>query len=247
MSIPKIIHYCWVGGGPLPELALRCIESWKRFCPDYEIRRWDETDFDASQNRYAQQALEAGKWAFVSDYARLKIVYDCGGIYLDTDVELLRPLDDLLEYKGFLGFQNRSEVATGLGFGAEAQNPVIGAMLHGYDGISFRQPDGSLDLLPCPKRNTEALLSLGLCSNGSRQLLDGVLILPPEVLCPIHPLTGKQDLTPAARSIHHFQGSWKPEPPAFERRLKKLLGNRLYYSGYGRLKKYYSLLRKHFS
>jgi len=243
MSIPKIIHYCWFGGNPLPEEARRCMASWKKFCPDYEIREWNDSNFDVSQNQYAAEAFAAKKWAFVSDYARLKVLYDYGGIYLDVDVELLRPFDDLLSLKGFLGFQSRLEVNSGLGFGAEPHNPAIEAMLHGYDNTPFLLPDGSFDLLPCPQRNTQSLEALGLKPNGKKQSLDGFVVFPPEVFCPQHYITGKLHVTPATYSIHHFQGSWKPEPPAFERRLKKLIGRRLYYSVYGRLKGYYGRLK----
>ena len=97
MSIPKIIHYCWFGGGPISPESRRCMESWKKYCPDYKIMAWNEQNFDISQNRYAQQAYEAKKYAFVSDYVRLAVLYEYGGIYLDTDVELVRPLDELLE------------------------------------------------------------------------------------------------------------------------------------------------------
>ena len=243
MSIPKIIHYCWFGGAPLPENAHRCMESWKTFCPDYVIREWNESNFDVFQNRYAKEAYAAKKWAFVSDYARLKVLADYGGIYLDVDVELLRPFDDLLSLNGFLGFQSRSEVNSGLGFGAEPHHPVIEAMLHCYDNLPFLLPDGSFDLLPCPQRNTRALEALGLRPNGTKQSLDGFVVFPPEVFCPMHHITGKLHVTPETYSIHHFHGSWKPEPPAFERRLKRLLGKRLYYSVYGRFKGYYGRIK----
>ena len=114
MSIPKIIHYCWFGGGPISEADRKRMESWKKYCPDYKIIEWNEQNFEISANRYAQQAYEAKKYAFVSDYARLAVVYEYGGIYLDTDVELVRPLDELLELPGFMGFQNNNEVAAGL-------------------------------------------------------------------------------------------------------------------------------------
>ena len=106
MSIPKIIHYCWFGGGPISPESRKCIESWKKYCPDYKIIEWNEQNFEISQNRYAQQAYEAKKYAFVSDYVRLAVLYEYGGIYLDTDVELVRPLDELLEHKGFIGMEH---------------------------------------------------------------------------------------------------------------------------------------------
>ena len=125
MSIPKILHYCWFGGAPKPKNIQNCIRSWKKYCPDYEIIEWNEQNFDVSQSLYPRQAYDARRWAFVADYARLKILYEQGGIYMDTDVELLRPLDDLLAYPAFFGFQHNNEVATGLGFGAEARSPVV--------------------------------------------------------------------------------------------------------------------------
>lgn len=124
MSIPKVLHYCWFGGAPKPKNIQNCIRSWKKYCPDYKIIEWNEQNFDVSQSLYTRQAYDARRWAFVADYARLKILYEQGGIYMDTDVELLRPLDDLLAYPAFFGFQHNNEVATGLGFGAEARSPV---------------------------------------------------------------------------------------------------------------------------
>ena len=144
MSIPKVLHYCWFGGAPKPKNIQNCIRSWKKYCPDYEIIEWNEQNFDVSQSLYTRQAYDARRWAFVADYARLKILYEQGGIYMDTDVELLRPLDDLLAYPAFFGFQHNNEVATGLGFGAEARSPVVKALLDDYDGLPFLLPDGSV-------------------------------------------------------------------------------------------------------
>lgn len=150
MSIPKIIHYCWFGGGPISEADRKCIESWKKYCPDYKIIEWNEQNFEISANRYAQQAYEAKKYAFVSDYARLAVVYEYGGIYLDTDVELVRPLDELLELPGFMGFQNNNEVATGLGFGGVQGQPGGAGVAAGLRCTGFykgRRQRGS-DALP---------------------------------------------------------------------------------------------------
>ena len=138
MSIPKIIHYCWFGGGPISAESQKCMESWKKYCPDYKIIEWNDQNFDISTNRYAQQAYAAKKYAFVSDYARLAVLYEYGGIYLDTDVELVRPLDELLELPGFMGFQTNNEVATGLGFGARKGNSVVQALLRDYDACLSR-------------------------------------------------------------------------------------------------------------
>ena len=130
--IPKKIHYCWLGNNPLPPLAKKCIATWRKYCPDYEIIRWDESNYDFSTHPYMKQAFDARKWGFVPDYARLDIVHKCGGIYLDTDVELIRPLDDLLNNKCFMGFETAFSVALGLGFGAEAGHEMLQKMIPRY-------------------------------------------------------------------------------------------------------------------
>ena len=128
--IPKIIHYCWFGRNPKPELAVKCIKSWKKRCPDYEIIEWNEDNFDISScPLYVRQAYEAKKWAFVSDYVRLKVVYDEGGVYLDTDVELKKGLDALLAYDAYFGFEDGTHVNTGLGFGAVKGAPILKEMM----------------------------------------------------------------------------------------------------------------------
>ena len=137
--IPKKIHYCWFGGGPLPTDVKKCIDSWRKFCPDYEIIRWDESNFIISdQNNFVQAAYENKAWAFVSDYARLRIIYENGGIYLDTDVELIRNLDELLDHVAFFGaHQVNGLVATGLGFGSEKRTKILKELLRLYDNTDF--------------------------------------------------------------------------------------------------------------
>ena len=128
--IPKIIHYCWFGGNEIPEHDKKCIESWKKYCPDYKIIRWDESNYDYKKNSYMREAYEAKKWGFVPDYARLDIVYEHGGIYLDTDVELVKNIDELLEHKAYMGFEVGGEfVSPGLGFGAEKNFPLFKKMM----------------------------------------------------------------------------------------------------------------------
>lgn len=210
MSIPKVIHYCWFGGNPLPKSAQKCINSWKKYCPDYEIIQWNEENFDFSENRYAREAYEQKKWAFVSDYARLKIIYEYGGIYLDTDVELIKSFDPLLSHDGFMGFQDKTQVASGLGFGACKHHPIIRKMLQDYDDIPFIREDGSLDTTACPRRNTQALLTEGLLLEYPEvQNLHGIYIYPPEYFCPIDYLTGIRRKTKNTYSIHHFDASWQ--------------------------------------
>ena len=207
MSIPKIIHYCWFGGGTISPENRKCMESWKKYCPDYKIIEWNEQNFEISQNRYAQQAYEAKRYAFVSDYARLAVLYEYGGVYLDTDVELVRPLDELLELPGFMGFQNNNEVATGLGLGACKGNPVVQALLQDYDALDFIKPDGSADLTPCPERNTKVLQTLGVRKDGTRQSIAEMEIFPAEYFCPMDIYTRKLRVTPNTYSIHRFAES----------------------------------------
>lgn len=211
--IPKIIHYCWFGRNPMPELALKCMASWKKFCPDYQVMEWNEDTFDlSSAPLYVRQAYEAKKWAFVTDFVRLQVVYEHGGIYLDTDVELCKPLESLLKNRAYFGFENPNNVATGLGFGAEKGHPLLKEMIDDYAHIPFILPDGSFDLTPCPKRNTDVLLRHGLVQNGQLQILaDQVCILPAEYLCPIAFNTGKMRKTRKTVSIHWFSASWHTE------------------------------------
>lgn len=155
--IPKVIHYCWFGRNPKPELINKCIESWKKFCPDYEIKEWNEDNFDIHQCPYVEEAYECKKWAFVSDCARLKIIYDNGGIYLDTDVELLDSLDNILKYDFFFAFEHEFRVNTGYGFGAKKMSPIVQEMLSFYLGKHFIV-DGKTDLTVCTISNTDALM-----------------------------------------------------------------------------------------
>ena len=127
--INKVIHYCWFGGQPLDSRGKKCLESWKKYFPNYEIIQWNENNFDVSRLDFMSQAYKDKKWAFVSDVARLLIVYENGGLYFDTDVEVIRSIDDLLENDAFFGFENDSFVATGLGFGAIKGQASVKAML----------------------------------------------------------------------------------------------------------------------
>ncbi len=207
--IPKKIHYCWFGGNSLPDIAKKCIESWKFFCPDYEIVCWDETNCDLKVNTFVQQAAENKKWAFVSDYFRLKIVYECGGIYLDIDVELLKPLDDLLKYDGYMGFElsDKNYINSGLGFGAIPNNDIIRKLKENYEDIPFIMKDGSFDMKPCPKRDTEILVHLGLKQNNQTQMLGNFIFYSSDYFSPIG-FNGQKLFSVNTYSIHHFNGSW---------------------------------------
>ena len=221
--IPKIIHYCWFGGKPLPTEAQKCIASWKKFCPDYTIMAWTEKNYDiASAPLYVRQAYEAKKWAFVSDYARLQIIFENGGFYFDTDVELLRSPDSLRSYAVFFGFEDDCHVATGLGFGAEKHAAILSEMMSDYEKLSFILDDGSYDLTACPIRNTEALVRIGLqCNNRFQHLSGNIAVFPSDYFCPRDIHTMEIRVTENTYTIHHFAGSWLAGEDA-ERRAYKL-------------------------
>ena len=234
MSIPKVIHYCWFGKGKMPPIVEKCVKSWKKYCPDYEIICWNEDNFDLTQNRYMREAYEAGKWAFVSDFVRLKVVHDHGGIYLDTDVEIIKPIDPLLAYSGYMGFDEKSLVCTGLGFGAEAGNEIIGEFLRDYDELPFVLADGSYDLTPCPDRNTAALKRLGMDTGNTDQVFMGMKFLPREYLCPMEYYTGKKTITKNTYSIHHYCASWTSAVTKRTTRIKRIIGVKWYDRLYGK-------------
>ncbi len=234
MNIPKVIHYCWFGRGKLPPLAEKCIASWRRYCPDYKIVRHDEDNFDISGNKYASEAYKAGKWAFVSDYVRLKVLYDEGGIYLDTDVELIKPLDGLIADCGYMGFDDCGLVATGLGFACEKGNELVGALVRDYDGIPFVLEDGEYDITPCPKRNTQVIEKLGMDTKNKNQVFMGLRMLPDDYLCPIKYYSGKKVITENTYSIHHFCASWISPTARRTLFVKRIIGVRLYEKLYGK-------------
>lgn len=200
--IPKKIHYCWFGGKELPALAEKCIASWKKLCPDYEIIRWDERNFDLQQNDYVRWCYANQKWAFLSDYARLAIVAEQGGVYLDTDVELLKPLDEFLQYPAFYSFENESMVNTGQGFGAVAGHETVQAMKALYEAAEPEQ------IQACPYYNTAALKPLGLVLNGQRQNVAGAEVLPQDYMNPYDDATGLLNKTNNTISIHWYAKSW---------------------------------------
>lgn len=205
--IPKKIHYCWFGRGEKPKLAKKCIASWKKYCPDYEIIEWNEDNFDLNYNGFTRYCFDNKKWAFLSDFARLVVVAENGGLYFDTDVELLKRPDELLQYEAFYGFENDTNIATGLGFGAEANHSTILSMKARYEEIK-PTPDGSYPMIVCPALNTEALMPFGLVLNGTRQNIAGAEILPVDWLNPYDDPTGRLNKTNNTISVHWYSKSW---------------------------------------
>ncbi len=209
--IPKKIHYCWFGGNPIPEKDKKCIESWKKFCPDYEIIRWDESNYDIRKNKFISQAYDMKKWAFVSDYARLDIIYNNGGIYLDTDVELVKSLDILLENEAFMGFEKGRVVATGLGFGAIPHQKGIKLLRDSYDNLEFVDSNGkqkSNKDINCPIINSNILIEHGAVMNDKEQIVHGITLYPTEYFCPLDSATGELKCTDKTFSIHWYNMSW---------------------------------------
>ena len=211
MSIPKIIHYCWFGGKPKPELAEKCIKSWKKHCPDYEIVEWNESNIDISTApNYVRPAHAAGRWAFVTDYVRLKALTEMGGIYMDTDVELVKPLDPYLHHQAFAGFEHPQRVQTGL-LACEPGFPLFREFLAYYDHASFLKPDGTLDTTTNVQILTDLCREKGLVFNDCLQTVAGLTVYPREVFCPVDFDTKLLKKTRKTVAIHWFSGSWQTE------------------------------------
>lgn len=207
--IPKKIHYCWFGGNPLPETAKKYMNTWKRYCPDYEIIEWNEKNFDITQNQYCLEAYKAKKWAFVSDYARLKVLYEYGGIYMDTDVEVVKPFDDLLKYNLFVGLEAEDRIQTGI-FGAEIKNEFIKILLNDYQNRHFICGKNKYDLSTNVQFITQKLKdNYNIQLNNIYQIFgNNYVLLPFDYLCCKNYLTGKICITKNSYTIHHFDGSW---------------------------------------
>ena len=209
--IPKKIHYCWFGGKTLPADAEACIKSWAEKCPDYELIRWDEQNVSLEDSLYARQAYEAEKWAFVSDYVRLKALWEQGGIYMDTDVEVLRDISPLLIDEGFLGFENEQFVNSGQVMAAVPHQPVVQAMIEEYKKLHFTNADGSLNAVGCPHLNTDVMERFGLVRNGREQMVAGIHVYPADYFNPLDSVTGKLTKTENTYSIHWYSMSWLPK------------------------------------
>lgn len=209
--IPKKIHYCWFGRGEKPKLAEKCIASWKKYCPGYEIIQWNEDNFDVNLNAYTKWCYENKKYAFLSDYVRLWVVYQHGGLYFDTDVELLRRPDFLLKNEAFFGFETvgknasdlQGSVATGLGFGSIAKGLALKTMLEEYDQLL----DGKHGTMMCPALNTSALARLGLKKDGSFQTFAWGTVYPQDYFNPYESATGRLNRTKNTVSVHWYMGS----------------------------------------
>jgi hypothetical protein len=208
--IPKKIHYCWFGGNPLPKAALKCINSWKKHCPDYEIIEWNEKNFDiSSAPLYVKQAYENKKYAFVSDYVRLYAMYNYGGIYMDTDVEVTKNLDKFLHHEGFSGFEDDTQIPTGI-MASEKNFKPFSYLLNYYEDKSFINPDESFNMITNVKIITEMLSKKGFVPNGEFQTVEGFALYPKDYFCPFNNTTGILNDTKNTHTIHWFNKSWVP-------------------------------------
>lgn len=213
--IPKKIHYCWFGGHPLPKSAQKCIDSWRQFLPDYEIIQWDESNFDVNLIPYTLEAYKAKKYAFVSDYARFYIIREYGGIYFDTDVEIIRPFDDILALGGFMGYENNSEINPGLGFAAEPDNLVVTRVTEHYQRLHGFSLDGNGEsAMTVVQHVTNVIKELGYeFGNNSQFTIQNITIYPKDWFNPRDSLTGKLETTRNTRSIHWYDNSWSDHSP----------------------------------
>lgn len=214
--IPKVIHYCWFGRGDMPDLALKCLKSWKENLPDYEIKEWNEDNFDVNIIPYTAEAYAAKKYAFVSDYARFWILYYYGGIYFDTDVEVIKPINDIIDCGAFMACENEVKnsitslsVAPGLGLGVNSGLYFYKELLELYNSLHFQMIDGKLNLKTVVEYTTELLIQKGLKNINDIQNVEGIWIYPKEYFCPIDYETKKCVITKNTRTIHHFAESWK--------------------------------------
>lgn len=226
--IPRIIHYCWFGRGEKPKLAKKCIYSWKKYMPNCEIIEWNEDNFDVNMIPYTKEAYEKGKYAFVSDFARFYILNKYGGIYMDVDVELIKPLDYLLNNKVFLGFEKKGRVNPGLIMGSEPNTLFLKDMIEIYSDLHFINSDGSLNLTTIVDHTTIYLKSKGLSNEDTKQIVNDVVVYPTDYFCPINMSTNKLEITENTYSIHHFSGSWLSKWAKFKRLIRKLIGPKIY-------------------
>jgi len=234
--IPKIIHYCWFGRGKMPKLEKQCIQSWEKYLPDYEIKLWNEDNFDVNSIPYTKEAYEAKKYAFVSDYARFWILYHYGGIYFDTDVEIIKPIDDLLSKGAFFACEKNGgrlinsqwsiTCAPGLGLAAYADMEIYRTILDFYKTIRFLNNDNSYNLTTVVSYTTKILKDYGLQNISEIQKINNIWIYPSEYFCPIDYDTKKVNITENTYCIHYFAGSWISKRRKIKNKIIDMLGER---------------------
>lgn len=220
--IPKIIHYCWLGRGEKPELAKKCMASWQKFCPDFEICEWNEDNCDYLAMPFMAEAYAAKKYAFVSDVMRLIVLEQYGGVYFDTDVEVVRDITPLLADEGFIGFENAQFVNSGQVMASMPHHPVIQAMIEEYRKLHFTNADGTMNAVGCPYLNTDVMERYGLARNGREQLVAGIHVYPADFFNPLDSVTGKLTKTENTYSIHWYSMSWLPKSTQIKAKIGRI-------------------------
>ena len=221
--IPKIIHYCWFGRGEKPELAKKCIDSWQKLCPDFEIREWNEDNCDYLVMPFMAEAYAAKKYAFVSDVMRLLVLEQYGGVYFDTDVEVVRDIAPFMEDEGFFGVKNDQYVASGLTIASVPHHPVVQAMIEEYRKLHFTNADGTTNAVGCPHLNTDIMERYGLVRNGQEQTVAGIHVYPADFFNPLDSVTGKLTKTENTYSIHWYSMSWLPKRVRIKNKIGRLV------------------------
>lgn len=229
--IPKTIHYCWFGKTPLPTFAKECIKSWRKYLPDYEIKEWNEESFNVNIIPYTKEAYESKKYAFVSDYARFWILYNYGGLYFDTDVEVIKPMDDIIKKGAFMGCECEAQagttacaVAPGLGLGCNPGLKFYKEILEKYESLHFVNKDGSYNLTTIVDYTTDLLCKHGLQNVNEIQQVGDIYIYPVDYFCPISVHDGKLRITSNTRTIHHYAQSWQSPIRKYGRKIVLMLG-----------------------
>ncbi|KPL57774.1 glycosyltransferase family 32 protein [Rossellomorea vietnamensis] len=222
-NIPNTIHYCWFGGKEKPDIVKRCLDSWKKHLHDYEIIEWNESNFNITQNAYVKQAYDSRKYAFVSDYVRVYALYNYGGIYLDTDVEVFKSFDDLLHHESFWGFEQGNFVATST-IGATKENPLIKLFLDSYESRTFIRDDGSFDELTNVATVTSILKDMGLKRDGNYQEIKDIgAFYPQSFFSPYDYINCRSMKNENTYAMHHFYKSWLPFRAKIKNNVKKLI------------------------
>jgi len=219
--IPQIIHYCWFGRGEKSAMVNTCIESWREFLPEYQIIEWNETNFNIENSiAYVKDAYKCKKYAFVSDYVRLYALRQWGGIYMDTDVEVLKSYNDLLTYSSFWGFEDDHYMASCV-IGAQESDILVDAFFHHYDNKKFINDDGSMNQLTNTYILSELVGSMGITLNGKQQNInDNIAIFPKTYFSPYDYKNGDNFICEKSYAIHHFSQTWLPWHARYRRILK---------------------------
>lgn len=253
--IPKIIHYCWFGKNQIPDEAQKCINSWKKYCPGYEIREWNEDNFDVSICRYTREAYTQKKWAFVSDYARLWILLHEGGVYFDVDVELIQGIDDLINNGSFMGFEHNIYgengviyddfsgvgINPGIGLAAEKGLPIFAELIEDYNNRSFIKSDGSNDTTSIVDYVTKKFVERGLVLESKEQVVEQVTIYPIDYFGPMNYYTGEITTTVNTRAIHRYAATWTSSSEYWRQKIRHMF---IKLFGYNFGKKFYNYLKK---